>query len=165
MLAAVFITGCLSDRDYVSIRPNEDEMTSFITETEAADGVSSDASVTTISETSFCEPVSDTVTAESETEAPPDSSGNIELVSLTTPIKRGNTAKISVKALPNTSYSISVVYSSGPSTAKGLEPKMSDSNGNVFWQWKVGSRTKAGTYTVTVSGGGKALNVSFTVTE
>lgn len=71
---------------------------------------------------------------------------------------------VSIKGAPNTKYTISVYYSSGASKADGLEDKTSDSNGNVSWTWKVGGKTKAGTYRIVIKGGGQETTLYFTVT-
>lgn len=76
---------------------------------------------------------------------------DISLVNITSPVKKGDMANISIKALPNTNYDIDVIYSSGASKAKGLENKTSDSEGNVSWTFKVSSNVKSGTYEVKIS--------------
>jgi hypothetical protein len=95
----------------------------------------------------------------------PDASGSIQLISLTSPIGRNQTATLKIKGAPNTEYSISVYYSSGASEAKGLEPKQSDSEAYVSWSWKIGGRTKAGDYKVVIKGGGETYETSITITE
>jgi hypothetical protein len=47
--------------------------------------------------------------------------------------------------------SIGVEYKSGPSTARGLDPKTASVTGTVAWSWIVGSRTTPGSWPVTVS--------------
>lgn len=89
----------------------------------------------------------------------------IELVSVTSPIGRNETATLTIKGKPNTTYSISVFYSDSASTADGLENKTSDANGNVTWKWKVGGRTNPGTHKITISGGGQTLDTQFVTTE
>lgn len=88
-----------------------------------------------------------------------------ELVSLTSPIKAGQTAAIEISADPNTKYSITVRYSSGPSSAKGLEPKVSDENGKVSWSWKVSSNVKPGEYSIEISAGNALYKTTFKVEE
>lgn len=87
----------------------------------------------------------------------------IEVISVTSPIGRNETAALTVKGKPNTEYDISVFYSSGASEASGLENKTSDANGKVTWEWKIGGRTNPGTYRITVTGGGQTLETEFTV--
>ena len=89
----------------------------------------------------------------------------LDILSVTSPIKGGQNATLSAKGKPNTAYDIKVVYSSGESSAKGLEDKTSDANGNVSWTWKVGAKTKPGTYTITVKGGGETDTIKITVTD
>ena len=90
---------------------------------------------------------------------------DLEVTSLTSPIVRGQTASITVKGKPDVEYTIKVIYKSGPSTAKGLEPKISELNGLVTWSWKVSSRTTAGDWSIEVSGDGSSITVPFVVTE
>ena len=81
-------------------------------------------------------------------------SDNIRLISFSpVPCNPGDEVTITVQGTPNTSYSIKVVYNSGASKSKDLNPKTSDSNGVVSWTWKVGTKTALGTYPVTISGG------------
>lgn len=89
----------------------------------------------------------------------------LDILSVSSPIGGGQNATLSAKGKPNTAYDIKVVYSSGESSAKGLEDKTSDANGNVSWTWKVGAKTKPGTYTITVKGGGETDTIKITVTD
>ena len=98
-------------------------------------------------------------------EAVPKPVNGIQLISLTSPVQVNNEATIKIQGKANTRYSISVYYSSGASTAKGLEAKDSDANGNVSWTWKVGGRTKPGTYRIEIKGGGETFEVWFTVVQ
>ena len=77
--------------------------------------------------------------------------------------KRNQNATISISAEPNTLYSITVFYKSGPSTAQGLEPKTSDGDGNVSWTWRIGGRTAPGTYRVRIEGDGECIDEYITV--
>ncbi len=92
-------------------------------------------------------------------------SGDVEIVSLTSPIVRGQEASITIKGTPGVEYIIKVVYKSGPSSAKGLEPKNADSDGTVKWSWKVSSRTTSGSWSIEISGGGASVTAPFLVTE
>ncbi len=90
---------------------------------------------------------------------------NINLVSLTSPISRGSDVTVSIKGLPNTTYDIDVIYSSGESKASGLEDKTSDSEGNVSWTFKVSSNVKPGTYEVKITDGSSNASYSLEVTN
>ncbi len=69
----------------------------------------------------------------------------------------GDEATVSVKTTPNTEGSIEVDYKSGPSHAKGLDPKKSDQNGVLSWSWFVGTHTTPGTYNVILTIGSKTI--------
>lgn len=87
----------------------------------------------------------------------------LTITNQTTSINAGAYAFITVKGSPNTVYDIDVHYKSGVSTSSTLNDKTSDTNGNVRWDWKVGSRTSAGTYKIVISGGGKSITTYFEV--
>lgn len=95
----------------------------------------------------------------------PAKPGEIYVRSLTSPIKRGRTAYMEILGIPGEEYSIAVHYASSISKAADLVPKTADENGLVTWQWKVGSRTAAGTYKIIVAGGGETLETVFVVTD
>ena len=94
-----------------------------------------------------------------------NSTSNINLVGLTSPVSRGGDVTVSIKGLPNTTYDIDVMYSSGESKASGLEDKTSDSEGNVSWTFKVSSNVKPGTYEVKITDGSSNASYSLEVTE
>ena len=95
----------------------------------------------------------------------PSTTNNISLVSMTSPISKGSDVTVSIKGLPNTTYNIDVIYSSGASKASGLEDKTSDSDGNVSWTFKVSSNVKLGTYEVKISDGEDSASYSLEVTD
>ena len=86
---------------------------------------------------------------------------------ITDPIKRGNTAAVYMFNLtPGSEYKIKVIYASGSeSKAKGLEPKTAAEDGTVSWDWRVSSRTGAGTATIIVSGDGFSYSYKMEITE
>lgn len=87
--------------------------------------------------------------------------------SLTSPVSPGSFATATVRTSAGAYCTIVVEYKSGPSTASGLGPKYASSSGVASWTWKVGSRTTAGSWPVTVgcSKGGlhKSVTKDFTV--
>ena len=109
----------------------------------------------------------DTPETETKTEAKttPVEEEDYDLVvtNWTNTVEAGAEASVTIQGKPNTEYSISVFYHSGPSKAEGLKSKTSDGNGNVTWTWKVGTKTDKDTYDITVSGGGKHEKIQFTV--
>ena len=88
---------------------------------------------------------------------------DIQLVSATESVPRGETASVSIKGEAGVLYAIAVHYASGASKAKGLEPAEADEDGCVTWSWKVGHQTAPGEYQITVTGGGKSADTYFTV--
>ena len=80
-------------------------------------------------------------------------------------ISGGETGTVTIQGKPNTAYSIEVYYKSGPSSAKGLEEKISDAEGFVTWTWKVSKNTKPGDFKIVVTGGGETVEVPFSVVE
>lgn len=80
-----------------------------------------------------------------------ESSLSVSIISITSPINRGNYATVKVKTATEAKCTITVTYSSGKSKASGLEPKTSNGNGKESWTWKVGSSTKVGKYPVDIS--------------
>ncbi len=86
---------------------------------------------------------------------------------ITDPIKRGNSAAVYMFNLtPGSECKIKVIYASGSeSKAKGLEPKTVAEDGTVSWEWKVSSRTGAGTATIIVSGDDFSYSYKMEITE
>lgn len=111
---------------------------------------------------SAAEPATET-TAEVDLPLPAPSSLSVAEWSKT--VVRGQEAFVRVQGTPGTEYAIVVMFSSGASRAKGLEPLSADDSGTAEWHFKVSSRTKPGVYTITVSGGGESAEVEFTVLE
>lgn len=81
----------------------------------------------------------------------------LSLVSFTSDVTPGSYATITVHGKPGTTADIEVDYKSGPSHAHGLVPETVNSNGNVSWEWKIGTRTTPGNWPVTITDGGKTL--------
>ena len=71
----------------------------------------------------------------------------ITQVSFKSVVPRNDYAMLKVKVRPRARCTITVVYSTGPSSAAGLRAKI---GGLITWRWKVGSNTKLGRWPVTV---------------
>ena len=105
-------------------------------------------------------------TVVSETEPPAETEEfipTIRLIDVTSPIFKNRNATVTVAGKPYTDYSIKVIYSTGESSAKGLEVKTSDDMGIVWWSWKIGPSVKEGTYKVIISDGSEIFEVEFDV--
>jgi hypothetical protein len=90
----------------------------------------------------------------------------VQITSLTSPVAAGADATLTASTAPGASCSIVVEYKSGPSSASGLGPATADAVGDVSWTWRVGSRTTAGTWpiTVTCAAGGQSAAARTTIT-
>ena len=101
-----------------------------------------------------------------KTPKPVTRSVGITILDYTDTVSRGSYAYIKIQGAPNTDYDCEVEYKSGMSTADGLGTKRSDGNGNVYWKWKVGSRTSLDyTPTIYIDGGGDSISVDFEVVK
>lgn len=163
-LCAVLLCSC-APTDYISVVPEERISGAVMSSVapEPPGGTSED----------FTEPTSyipdSTSGGDAQTEKPTETTavrepGKITVTYLTENVKKGGRATLSVAGTPGITYSIAVYYSSSVSAAKGLEPKSADSNGNVSWSWRVGSRTKPGKHKIVISGGGESITLYFTTT-
>ena len=100
------------------------------------------------------------------TPKPVTRSVGITILDYSDTVSRGSYAYIKIQGAPNTDYDCEVEYKSGMSTADGLGTKRSDGNGNVYWKWKVGSRTSLDyTPTIYIDGGGDSISVDFDVVK
>jgi hypothetical protein len=87
----------------------------------------------------------------------------VRLLSVSSPVSRGNAATLVARVSPAQSCSITVYYKSGPSQAKGLYRKR-PVGGVVTWSWIVGTRTTPGRWPIVVScGAAGTLRTSFAV--
>lgn len=74
----------------------------------------------------------------------------LSVVSLSSPVAPFTDATIQVQTTPGASCSITVLYKSGPSKAKGLYPQTADGKGLITWRWRVGSNTTPGRWPIVV---------------
>jgi hypothetical protein len=74
----------------------------------------------------------------------------ISKVSLTESVARGDAAKVVISTAPAASCTIEVRYSSGKSSAAGLDDQTADASGKASWTWTVGRTTLTGTYPINV---------------
>lgn len=115
---------------------------------------------TTVEPTTTTQPQTETT---SETTASVNPVQSLTVLEFTQTVAKGNKATVTIRGLPNTEYTIKVKYSSGYSSAAGLEPKISDADGVCSWTWKVGGSTKPGSYPITISDGKESYMLTFTV--
>ncbi len=77
----------------------------------------------------------------------------VKFVSVRSPVLRGGTGLVVIQTTPGTPCTITVIYSSGPSHAQGLDPKTADTRGRITWSWKIGTRTTRGAWPIVVECG------------
>lgn len=75
---------------------------------------------------------------------------SLQIVSVTSPVKAGASAKLVAKTYPGAACTIEAYYKSGISTASGLVKKSADAEGNVSWTWQTSSNTTPGSYKIVV---------------
>ena len=85
-----------------------------------------------------------------ESPTPTPSAISITLVSLTSPISPKDDATLTIQVASGAVCDPGVIYKTGESGARGLDPKTAGTDGRLSWTWKCGSATTPGTYTVYV---------------
>ena len=90
--------------------------------------------------------------------------GKVKLVFLTSRVRAGSNATLTVAVATGTSCAIVVSYKSGPSSAAGLYAQRARA-GRISWTLKVGTRTTSGRWPIDiVCGAAGSLHTSFVVT-
>ncbi|HET9731222.1 MAG TPA: hypothetical protein VFP54_00985 [Acidimicrobiales bacterium] len=86
--------------------------------------------------------------------------------SVTSPVKRGDTASLAATTSPDTGCDLTVTLPSGAqSRSQGLGPATSDPDGSVRWTWRTGTTTAPGTATATVTCGASSATAQFQITS
>ena len=84
------------------------------------------------------------------------------LISLSSPIPRGQSETVTAKFVPNASCSITYTNPSGEATtALGLEDKQTSDDGRVSWTWTITPATEPGLALVLVKCGGARAEARF----
>jgi hypothetical protein len=74
----------------------------------------------------------------------------VRKVSFTATVHPSDSAKLQVAVAPVARCTITVIYDTGESEARGLGPKR---GGSITWRWRVGSNTNPGRWPVRVDCG------------
>lgn len=80
-----------------------------------------------------------------------DVSVGVSVQSLSSPVKPGSTATMSIKTNTKVKCSIEAVYDKVKAEDLGLLPKQADEYGTVTWTWLVPSKTPIGKWPITVT--------------
>jgi micrococcal nuclease len=71
----------------------------------------------------------------------------VKRISLTSPVRAGDEAALTVNVAPRARCTIEVIYDTVVSKAKGLNPKR---GGQITWRWRVGTSTHPGRWPIIV---------------
>lgn len=93
-----------------------------------------------------------TLVAAAAASAAPSGTATARLVSVTSPVSRGDHATLVARVVPARRCTITVYYKSGSSEAQGLSAKR-PVRGRVSWTWMVGTNTTPGRWPIQVSCG------------
>lgn len=155
LISALMLTGCVRD----AAQPQETtctELTLAATTEPTTFPTESSTQPTTV-------PTTQPETEPTEAEPVETEYTGLTITDWSQTVSPGDTGFVTIQGKPGVTYTITVTYKSGPSKAKGLDPQAADDQGQVTWNWKIGSKTSSGTFSITVSGGGETQKVSFQV--
>ena len=89
----------------------------------------------------------------------------IDVIKNQTTLKRGDAGIITIKAKPNTTYTIKTSYKMNGRTINVTQSRSTDSGGEATFNWVVDKKTDSGTQNAVITGGGESLNLSHTVVQ
>lgn len=88
---------------------------------------------------------------------------NLTILNSKTSIRGGEFGFITIQGQPGIKYKISTLYKKGNRTLSVTQWRVTDARGQATFNWFVDSDTTPGTYSATISGGGKTINTYHTV--
>jgi hypothetical protein len=74
----------------------------------------------------------------------------LQLVGVTSPVRAGHDARLTVRTAPRTQCMLLFHYTAGGEATTLTVPKRADDRGRVSWAWRVDSRTAPGTWPIIV---------------
>ncbi|ERI89499.1 hypothetical protein HMPREF1982_04653 [Clostridiales bacterium oral taxon 876 str. F0540] len=89
----------------------------------------------------------------------------IDLIRNQTTLRRGDAGIITIKAKPNTTYTIKTSYKMNGRTINVTQSRSTDASGEATFNWVVDKKTDLGTQNAVIYGGGETLNLSHTVIQ
>jgi hypothetical protein len=81
----------------------------------------------------------------------PNAPEGVAVAALTSPVKIGSNASLTVLTNAGSKCSLTVTYNGTLSTDSGLVPKTADAYGNVSWTWTITSSVPAGSWPIKVT--------------
>lgn len=94
-----------------------------------------------------------------------DSDTGITVLNVKKTVKLGEKGSLTIQGVPNTRYTVTANYSNSLGLMTASAAKRAGDDGRVSWDWNVKGDTLPGTYKLLVSGGGKMVTTSYTVTR
>jgi len=92
-------------------------------------------------------------------------SEELRLIEISSPVRPGDYARLTVQGTPGVSYNAAATYMLGNVMATASQSRTAGADGRVTWEWMVDNNTSPGRYAITVSGGGKTFITYYTVTQ
>lgn len=87
------------------------------------------------------------------------------LLEIKTPVVLGGQGSLTIQGQPRIRYTASAEYTKSGKSVTATAVKTSGADGTANWTWNISKDTLPGTYAVTVTGGGKQLLTTYTVTR
>lgn len=94
-----------------------------------------------------------------------DSDAGITVQGVRSPVRQGDNGSLSIQGAPDTNYTVTATYNNSRGTVTASSTGLTDAGGRLTWVWYVKRDTIPGTYRLVVSGGGKMITSSYTVTR
>jgi len=91
------------------------------------------------------------------------SQNTLRIINSDTNVERGGIGVITIHGRPNTLYNIKTTYKLANKTVSVIQWRTTDDTGVTTFNWVVDTKTMAGTYDATISGGGYMLKTSHKV--
>jgi hypothetical protein len=80
-------------------------------------------------------------------------------------LKHGEIGTITIQGKPRVTYTIIAAYSKGNKALEAKQQRTADEFGQATFIWTVSKETVPGTYLVTITGGGRSLELNHTVVD
>lgn len=89
----------------------------------------------------------------------------LKIISSKTVLRRGETGIIVIQGKPNTTYKITTTYALNGREFFVTQRRVTDGSGQATFNWVVERGTDLGTRKAVITGGGKSIDLTHTVTQ
>lgn len=90
---------------------------------------------------------------------------DLRVVESATRVRLGEIGFITIQGQPGVRYTVTSSFRTNEGTRSVSQWRVADNNGRATFLWSVGPETIPDTYPVTITGGGKTIELSHTVLE